>query len=122
MNGEDLLRYERLLIEKRQELRRATTSAGALVPAAGHVEGDPVDKATAEAEANLQIQLHRADGATLASHRRRTEQDQPRHLRLMRDVRKADRKSGERLSGCPKQSTRGILASACGNDSDEELI
>lgn len=65
MRGKELLRYERLLIEKRRELQRATTSPGSLIPAAGHVEGDPVDKATAEAEANLQIQLHHADGQLL---------------------------------------------------------
>jgi DnaK suppressor protein len=60
MHAKELQRYKRLLVEKRQELVTASTSAA--VPAAGRVEGDPVDQANAEAEAELEIQLHRTDG------------------------------------------------------------
>jgi DnaK suppressor protein len=63
MHAKELLRYKRLLIEKRQEL--LTASAGAVIPAAGRVEGDPLDQANADAEAELEIQLHRADGRLL---------------------------------------------------------
>ena len=63
MRNKELQRYERLLVEKRQEL--LTASTGAVIPAAGRVEGDPVDQANAEAEAELKIQLHRTDGRLL---------------------------------------------------------
>jgi hypothetical protein len=55
-----LQKYKRLLVEKHQEL--LTASAGALIPAAGHIEGDLLDQASADAEAELEIQLHRTDG------------------------------------------------------------
>jgi DnaK suppressor protein len=60
MHAKELQRYKRLLVEKRQEL--LTASKGSVIPAAGRVEGDPVDQARAEAEADLEIQLHRIDG------------------------------------------------------------
>ena len=63
MLAKELERYRRLLVEKRRELLAA--SAGAVIPAAGRVEGDPVDQATADAEAELEIQLHRTDGRLL---------------------------------------------------------
>jgi DnaK suppressor protein len=63
MHAKELRRYKRLLIEKRQELLTASTSG--VIPAAGRVEGDPVDQANADAEAELQIQLHRTDGRLL---------------------------------------------------------
>ena len=59
MHPKELERYKRLLVEKRREL--LTASAGAVIPAAGRVEGDPLEQATAEAEAELEIQLHRTD-------------------------------------------------------------
>jgi RNA polymerase-binding protein DksA len=65
MHAKELQRYRRLLVEKRQELLTASTSAGAEIPAAGRVEGDPVEQATAEAVAELEIQLHRTDGRLL---------------------------------------------------------
>jgi DnaK suppressor protein len=65
MDAKELQRYRRLLVEKRQELFTASTSAGAAIPAAGRVEGDPVEQATAEAVAELEIQLHRTDGRLL---------------------------------------------------------
>jgi DnaK suppressor protein len=65
MHAKELQRYKRLLVEKRRELLTASTSAGAVIPAAGRVEGDPVDQANADAEAELEIQLHRTDGRLL---------------------------------------------------------
>jgi len=65
VSAEDLVRYRRLLIGKRKELRPATTDSDAVVPGAGGVEGDLVDQANADAAADLQIQLHRNDGRLL---------------------------------------------------------
>ncbi len=65
MYAKELQRYRRLLVEKRRELLSASTSAGVGIPAAGRVEGDPVDQATAEAEAELEIRLHRTDARLL---------------------------------------------------------
>jgi RNA polymerase-binding protein DksA len=63
MRAKELQRFKRLLVEKRQELK--TASADTLVPAAGRVEGDPVDQANADAEAELEIHLHHSDGRLL---------------------------------------------------------
>ena len=63
MHAKELQRYKRLLIEKRQGL--LTASTGSVIPAAGRVEGDPVEQASADAEADLEIQLHRIDGRLL---------------------------------------------------------
>ena len=63
MLAKELERYRRLLVEKRRELLAA--SAGAVIPAAGRVEGDPLDQASAETEAELEIQVHRTDGRLL---------------------------------------------------------
>jgi DnaK suppressor protein len=63
MHAKELERYGELLVEKRRELLSARTGAG--IPPAGRVEGDPVDQATAEAEAELKTQLHRTDGRLL---------------------------------------------------------
>jgi len=49
-------------LEKRRELTSAQGDARARVPAAGGWEGDLVDQANADAEAELQIRLHRTDG------------------------------------------------------------
>ena len=59
MHAKELQRYRRTLVEKRRELLSA--SAGTVIPAAGRVQGDPVEQATAETEAELEIQLHRTD-------------------------------------------------------------
>jgi RNA polymerase-binding protein DksA len=63
MHAKELQRYKRLLVEKRQGL--LTASAGAAVPTARRIEGDRMDKANADAEADLEIQLHRTDGRLL---------------------------------------------------------
>jgi len=65
MHAKELQRYKRLLVEKRQEILTASKSEGAVIPAAGRVEGDPGDQANADAEAELEIQLHRTDGRLL---------------------------------------------------------
>ena len=62
MGPSDLQRYHRLLLEKQRELSSAQGNAGARVPAAGGWEGDVIDQASADAEAELQIRLHRTDG------------------------------------------------------------
>jgi RNA polymerase-binding protein DksA len=63
MDVKESQRYRRLLVEKRKEL--LTPSTRAVIQAAGRVEGDPVEQATAEAQAELEIQLHRTDGRLL---------------------------------------------------------
>lgn len=62
MGPSALQRYHRLLLEKQRELSCAQGDDQALVPAAGGWEGDIIDQANAEAEAELQIQLRQTDG------------------------------------------------------------
>ena len=61
----DLQRYKRLLLQKQRELSSVREDAGARVPAAGGMEGDLIDQANADAEAELQIRLHETDGRLL---------------------------------------------------------
>jgi len=63
MDKRELDRYKRALLKKQGEL--AVGNAGSLVPAAGGWEGDPVDQANADAEADLQIRLHQSNGRLL---------------------------------------------------------
>ena len=65
MGPSDLDRYKRFLLEKRRELSSAHGDAQTRVPAAGGLEGDFIGQANADAEAELQIQLRRADGRLL---------------------------------------------------------
>ena len=65
MGQADLQRYERLLLEKRRDVSSAQGDARALVPAAGGLQGDMIDQANADEEAELQIQLHQTDGRLL---------------------------------------------------------
>src|SRR6266851_9777066 len=58
----DLQRYERLLVEKRRELSSPLGKAQSRVPAAGGLEGDLIEQANADEEAELQIRLHQTDG------------------------------------------------------------
>ena len=62
MSPDDLRRYHRLLLEKQRELSSAPGEAHSRVPAAGGWQGDMIDQANADAEAELQIRLHRTDG------------------------------------------------------------
>jgi DnaK suppressor protein len=64
-SARDLQRYKRLLLEKQHELSFVQDEAGARVPAAGGLEGDLIDQANADAEAELQIRLHHTDGRLL---------------------------------------------------------
>jgi DnaK suppressor protein len=66
MNRRELDRYKRSLLAKRGELFVENADAGSSpIPAAGGWEGDPVDQANADAEAELQIRLHQTDGRLL---------------------------------------------------------
>ena len=61
-SARDLQRYKELLLEKQRELSSVQGDAAARVPAAGGLEGDQIDQANADAEAELQIRLHQTDG------------------------------------------------------------
>ena len=61
-NVRDLQRYERLLLKKQRELSPAACEAQSRVPAAGGLEGDLIEQANADEEAELQIHLHQTDG------------------------------------------------------------
>ena len=65
MDRRELDRYKRALLEKRGQLSVENADAGSPVPAAGGWEGDPVDQANADAEADLQIRLHQSSGRLL---------------------------------------------------------
>lgn len=65
MNAKDLLRYKTLLLAKRDELSAVRDSSAALVPPAGESEGDLIDQANSDAEAELQISVHRSDARLL---------------------------------------------------------
>lgn len=65
MYAKELQRYRRLLVEKRRDLLTTSTTFAMGIPAAGRVEGDPEDQATAEAQAELEIRLHRTDARLL---------------------------------------------------------
>ncbi len=61
MRTTNLQRYKRLLLAKRQELSASALEASAPVPAAGGWQGDLMDQASADVEAELQILLHQGD-------------------------------------------------------------
>jgi DnaK suppressor protein len=65
MGPADLRRYKKLLLEKQQEVSSAKADAEARVPPAGGCEGDLIDQANADAEADLQIRLHQSDARLL---------------------------------------------------------
>jgi RNA polymerase-binding transcription factor len=62
MDAADLRRYHRLLSKKQREVSSALGEAQSQVPAAGGLEGDLIDQANADEEADLQIHLHQAEG------------------------------------------------------------
>ncbi len=64
-SARDLQRYERLLVKKRHELSSPLGDAQSRVPAAGGLEGDLIEQANADEEAELQIRLHQTDGRLL---------------------------------------------------------
>ena len=64
-SAKDLQRYKGLLLGKQRELSSVRGEAGTRVPAAGGLEGDLIDQANADAEAELQITLHQTDSRLL---------------------------------------------------------
>ena len=64
-SARDLQQYKELLLEKQRELSSVQGDAAARVPAAGGFEGDLIDQANADAEAELQIRLHQTDARLL---------------------------------------------------------
>src|SRR5713226_5787086 len=65
MGPADLQRYRKLLLVKRRELSCAQGEAHSRVPAAGGLQGDKIEQANADEEAELQIRLHQTDGRLL---------------------------------------------------------
>src|SRR5467141_3540951 len=61
----DLRRYHRLLLKKQRGVSSAPGKTQSRVPAAGGLEGDLIDQANADEEAELQIRLHQTDGRLL---------------------------------------------------------
>ncbi len=62
MRARERQRYRELLLTKLDELTRSEGRSVSLVPAAGERHGDLADQANSDTEAELQIQLHQADG------------------------------------------------------------
>ena len=60
----DLQRYKGLLLEKQRELLSVQGDAAVRVPSAGGLEGDLIDQANADTEAELQIRLHETDSSS----------------------------------------------------------
>ena len=67
MDRRELERYKQVLLAKRGELSVKNADGESLIPAAGGWESDPVDQATADEEAELQIRLHQTDGRLLSA-------------------------------------------------------
>jgi DnaK suppressor protein len=67
MDASQLQRYRSMLLEKQRELLSGQSDELAPVPAAGISKGDIVDQANADAEAELQIHLHKSDGRLLTA-------------------------------------------------------
>jgi DnaK suppressor protein len=61
MNRKDLDRYKRMLLERRGEMSVTSAEAESPIPAAWGQQGDLVDQANANAEAELQIHLRQTD-------------------------------------------------------------
>jgi DnaK suppressor protein len=64
-SARDLQRYKELLLDKQRELVSVQDDAETRVPASGGLEGDLIDQANADAEAELQIRLHQTDARLL---------------------------------------------------------
>jgi DnaK suppressor protein len=65
LQATDLQRYKRLLLEKQRKISSLLLGARAPMPAAGDWEGDLMDQANADAEAELQVVLHQTEGRLL---------------------------------------------------------
>ena len=64
MNERDSVRYKQLLLAKLDEVSSARTGS-TLVPGAGGWQGDLVDQANSDAEAELHVQVHKSDANLL---------------------------------------------------------
>ena len=65
MHAKDLQRYKRLLLAKLDELSATRGGAETLVPGAGGWQGNLVDQANSDAEAELQVRVHQSDARLL---------------------------------------------------------
>ncbi len=65
MGPRELEGYKRLLLDKLEELSATRTEAESPLVAAGGLEGDLIEQANADAEAELQIRLHQSDARLL---------------------------------------------------------
>jgi RNA polymerase-binding transcription factor len=65
MGARDLERYKRLLLAKLDELSAARHETEPPLMAAGAQQGDLIDQANADAEAELQVRLHHSDARLL---------------------------------------------------------
>jgi len=61
----EMERYKRLLLAKLDELSVTRTEAESPMLAAGGLEGDLLEQANADAEAELQLRLHKSDAHLL---------------------------------------------------------
>jgi DnaK suppressor protein len=64
MNNSDMLRYENLLLSKRQELTQGKSLIDSISTPA-ELRGDPIDMAAKETDAATQIRLQQTDGKLL---------------------------------------------------------
>ncbi len=65
MHAKNLQRYKRLLLAKLDDLSATRGGAETLVPGAGGWQGDLVDQANSDAEAELQVRVHQSDARLL---------------------------------------------------------
>ncbi len=65
VDARDLQRYKRLLLAKLEELSAGRAETFSPVLGAGVPQGDLVDQASADADAELHIRLHRSDARLL---------------------------------------------------------
>lgn len=61
----DLQRYKKMLANKQREILSANSDIRSHLPASGVKEGDLIDQANADAEAELQVSLRQTDGKLL---------------------------------------------------------
>ena len=65
MHAEDLQRYKRLLLGKLDDLLAPRGGAETRGPGAGGWQGDLVDQANSDAEAELRVRVHQSDARLL---------------------------------------------------------
>ncbi len=67
MNARDLRRYKRLLLAKLDEVSASKGGAETLVPGAGGWQGDLVDQANSDTEAEFQVRVHQSNARLLGA-------------------------------------------------------